>query len=212
MKRSALSCIVFVGLTVAGPAAAQQPRSSTSPPAASSGRPATPTDRWASAAAERKAALDQALAALQAAGTEQEAAPLEAKARTLWLNAGTPAVTLLLGRGMRGLKGGATEDAEQDFQAALTLDPEHVEAWHYIAQARFTAGDMAGAVAAIGETVRREPRHFAAFQTLSRFAEAREDWRGAYEAWGKAMEIAPKLEGGETKLKDLKRRALGDDT
>ena len=83
---------------------------------------------------------------------------------------------------------------------------------HLDPRALFGHVRLAGAVAAIGETVRREPRHFAAFQTLSRFAEAREDWRGAYEAWGKAMEIAPKLEGGETKLKDLKRRALGDDT
>ena len=92
------------------------------------------------------------------------------------------------------------------------LDPDSVEAWHHIAQARFTAGDFAGAVAAVGETLRREPRHFAAFQTLSRFAEAREDWKSAYEAWSQAMDIAPKLEGGETKLKDLKRRALGDET
>lgn len=182
------------------------PSSSAPPP------PATPADRAAHAAAERKAALDKALAALQAAGTEQEAAPLEARVRQMWLNAGTPAVTLLIGRGQRELKGGAAEDAERDFQAALTLDPDSVEAWHHIALARFSAGDMAGAVAAIGETLKREPRHFAALQSLARFAEAREDWRGAYEAWSKALGIAPKLEGGAEKLKDLKRRALGDDT
>ncbi len=189
-----------------------QPAAPTRPPTATRPAPPTQADRAATAAAERKAALDQALAALQAAGNEQEAAPLEARLRQMWLNAGSPAVTLLLGRGLRELQAGAALEAEQDFAAALTLDPEHAEAWHQTAQARFAAGDIPGAIAAISETLQREPRHFAALQTLSRFAEAREDWKGAYEAWGKAMQIVPKLSGGETKLKDLKRRALGDET
>ena len=202
---------VLLALSLTGPALAQT--QTQAPPR--SPRPASPTspaDRAAGAAAERKAILDRWLQALRDATTEQDATPLEARVRQLWLNAGTPAVTLLLGRGLRVLKAGDPDSAMRDFQAALDLDTDSLEAWHQMAQARFTAGDLAGAVAAIGETVRREPRHFAAFQTLSRFAEAREDWRGAYEAWSKAMEIAPKLSGGETKLKDLKRRALGDDT
>lgn len=200
MNRWVLLCMLIAGPVLAQPAAPAPPRQPTT------------ADRAATAAAERKAALDRALAALKAAGTEQEAAPLAARVRQMWLNAGTPAVTLLIGRGQRELKAGAPEEAERDFQAALALDPDSVEAWHHIGQARFTAGDLTGAVAAIGETLRREPRHFAAFQTLSRFAEAREDWKGAYEAWRQAMDIAPKLEGGETRLKDLKRRALGDET
>lgn len=205
MQRWILLCVLIAGQMLAPPALAQQ--AAPAPP-----RQPTAADRVATAAAERKAALDRALAALKSAGSEQEAAPLEARVRQMWLNAGTPAVTLLIGRGQRELKAGAPAEAERDFQAALVLDPDSVEAWHHIAQARFTAGDFAGAVAAVGETLRREPRHFAAFQTLSRFAEAREDWKSAYEAWSQAMDIAPKLEGGETKLKDLKRRALGDET
>lgn len=206
-------CVLFA-LSLAAPALAQMPAAPPAPAPAPPPAPGqtSPTDRAASAAAERQATLDRWLKALQEATTEQDAAPLEARVRQLWLNAGTPAVTLLLGRGLRELKAGDTDEAIRDFQAALDLDADSVEAWHQLAQARFTAGDMVGAVAAIGETLRREPRHFAALQTLSRFAEAREDWRGAYDAWNKAMEIAPKLEGGETKLKDLKRRALGDET
>lgn len=205
MKRWVLCCMLFASPLLAHPVLAQQ--ATPAPP-----RQPTTADRAATAAAERKAALEKALAALKAAGTEQEAAPLEAKVRQMWLNAGTPAVTLLIGRGQRELKAGAPEEAERDFQAALALDPDSVEAWHHIALARFAAGNLNGAVAAISEVLKREPRHFAAFQTLSRFAEAREDWKGAYEAWSQAVAIAPKLEGGETKLKDLKRRALGDET
>ena len=78
--------------------------------------------------------------------------------------------------------------------------------------ARFAAGDTTGAIADIGEVLQREPRNFAALETLTRFAEAHEDWKGAYEAWQKMLEIDPKTPGGEAKLKDLRRRALGDDT
>lgn len=171
-----------------------------------------PPDRAAAAAAERRQALDRAITALKSAGSEEEAALLEARVRQMWLNAGTPAVTLLIGRGARELKAGDTDEANADFAAALALDPDSIEAWHQLAQARHAAGDAAGARAAIEETLKRDPRFFPALQTLARFAEAREDWKAAYAAWGRALEIVPRLQGGASKLKDLKRRALGDDT
>jgi tetratricopeptide (TPR) repeat protein len=181
------------------------------PAFAESAPPASPAGR-AAATAEKRAALDRALAALKTAATEQEAAALTASIRQMWLQAGSPAVSLLMSRGLRALKSGANADAIQDFEAALVLDPDMAEAWHQIAAARFAQGDLRGAVAAIQETLTREPRHFSALESLSHIAEARHDWPGAYAAWQKALEIAPHLEGGETRLKDLKRRALGDET
>ena len=174
--------------------------------------PPSAADRVTALKAEKRAALDRALDALTRAATEQEAAPLEAKVRQMWMEASSPAVTLLMARGMRALKGGAHAEAEQDFQAALALDRDLAEAWHQLAIARFGGGDTAGAIIALDETLRREPRHFAALQSLSRFAEAREDWQGAYAAWQKALEITPRLHGGQERLKDLKRRALGEET
>ena len=91
--------------------------------------PPAPTDRVAGLKAEKRAAIDRALDALTSAATEQEAAPLEARVRQMWLDASSPAVMLLLMRGLRALKGAANADAEQDFQAALVLDPDHSEAW-----------------------------------------------------------------------------------
>jgi tetratricopeptide (TPR) repeat protein len=173
--------------------------------------PASPAGR-AAAAAEKRAALDRALTGLKITASDAEAATLAAHVQKLWLEAGSPAVTLLMVRGLRALKAGANDDALQDFGAALVLEPDLAEAWHQIATARFAQGDFAGAMVAVQETLTREPRHFAALETLSRIAEARRDWRGAYAAWQKALEIAPRLEGGETRLKDLKRRAFGDET
>jgi tetratricopeptide (TPR) repeat protein len=161
---------------------------------------------------ERKVALDRLLAALQAAPTEQDAALLEAHITEMWLHAGTPAVSLLMSRGMRDLKAGASQDALEDFNSALALDPNLAEAYHRRAIARYALGDVNGAIRDIEETLRREPREFAALQTLSHIAEERRDWKGAYAAWKKALEIDPKTAGGEERLHELHRRAFGEET
>ena len=161
---------------------------------------------------DRRAALDKLLTALKNAPSEEISGPLEHQIRQLWLNAGSPAVTLLMSRGLREMKADARDDAIDDFTAAITLDPTVAEAYHQRAIARFAAGDVQGAIADIQATLKQEPRSFAAFQTLTAIAEARKDWKGAYEAWLKVLEIAPKTPGGQDRLKDLRRRALGEET
>src|SRR6201999_3599714 len=101
---------------------------------------------------ERRAALDKLLGALQTAPTEEMSGPLEQQILQLWLNAGTPAVTLLMSRGLRELKADANDDAIEDFSAAITLDPTLAEAYHQRAVARYAAGDTPGAIADIQAT------------------------------------------------------------
>jgi tetratricopeptide (TPR) repeat protein len=162
-------------------------------------------------AAEKRAALDRLLGALRSAPSEEIASPLEQQIRQLWLNAGTPAVTLLMSRGLREMKADANQDAIEDFTAALTLDPNLAEAYHQRAIARFAVGDVPGAIADIQNTLQREPRSFAALETLAGIAASRKDWKGAYDAWRKVLEIDPKTRGGQERLKDLRRHALGEE-
>ena len=157
-----------------------------------------------------KEALDGMLAALRAAPTEEAAAAIEAQVRALWLEAATPALKLLLTRGGRELNEGNASEAFDSFDAVLDLDPDLLEGWRGRAQARLRLGDPGGAVRDIQEVLRREPRHFAALQDLSRMAESRNDWRGALAAWQKMLETDPQTPGGRTRLRDLQRRALGE--
>ncbi len=170
--------------------------------------PALGMDRQAA----RTAQIDELMAALKNAGTETEAVVLEAHLRQLWLEGGSPAVTLLMLRGLHDLKAGSNNEAEQDFDAAIALDPNLAEAYDQRALARFRQGRTADAIRDIQEALKREPRDFLAYRQLAEIAESRQDWAGAYAAWQKLMALDPKTPGGERKLKDLRRRALGENT
>jgi tetratricopeptide (TPR) repeat protein len=163
-------------------------------------------------AAQKQAALDKLLGALKSAPSGEMAEPLEDRIRQIWLNQGTPAVTLLMSRGLREMKAEANSDAIEDFSDAITLDPNLAEAYHQRAIARFNAGDTQGAIVDIQATLQHEPRNFAAFETLTDISAARKDWKGAYAAWQKVLELDPKTPGGDERLKDLKRRAFGEET
>ncbi|HEX3350483.1 MAG TPA: hypothetical protein VHS58_20530 [Acetobacteraceae bacterium] len=157
----------------------------------------------------RKAEVDLLLKSLATAPDEETAAGLETRIKEMWLQAGSPAATLLMSRGMRDLQNQAADEAEQDFNAVLTLQPDLTEAYERRAVARFAAGDYKGALTDLEVTLQREPRHFAALQTLSRIAEARGDNKGALLAWKKAMELDPKTPGGGKRLQELTRKVEG---
>jgi tetratricopeptide (TPR) repeat protein len=170
-----------------------------------------PTIGLAQNTADRRAETSHLLDALKAAPSEDIAAPLEEKVRQKLLEAGTPAVTLLMSRGLRDLKTEANDDAVDVFTDAITLDPNLAEAYHQRAIARYHTGDTLGAIRDIEQTLQHEPRDFAALRTLAGISAAREDWKGAYAAWQKLLEIDPKTPGGADRLNEFRRKAFGED-
>ena len=188
--------LLLAALLAPLPALAQAP-----PPAAAQARPDG-----------RRGETDALLDALRKAETEMAAASFEAKLRESWLRAGAPVAALLLNKGTRNLRNDADEEALDDFDAALVIDPEYMEAYNRRATARAAIGDYRGALADIQEVLKREPRHFGAFQTLSRIAESRQDFTGALRAWEKVIDLAPNLPGAQDRLKSLKLKAQGEES
>ncbi len=186
MRRSVptLCALVLLGLVAAGEA-----------------RPADQT----------KSVIDALLNALKAAPNEQMASVLEDRLQRIWLQSGTAVTTLLMSQGLRSLKASQYEDAIGSFTDAITLQPDFAEAFHQRAIARYQAGDTMGAVADLGEAVRLEPRNFLAYHALSDIASARADWKSAYLAWQKVLEIDPNTADGQERLRELKQKAVGED-
>jgi len=162
--------------------------------------------------AGRAAEIDAMIAALKLAPNEEIAGQIEGRLRQLWLQSASPTAMLLLNRGVRDLNNNASDEALDDFDAALALDPNLPDAFHRRALARSAAGDYRGAIADIQEALTREPRFFPALQSLSRIAEERRDFKGALAAWKKAMEFSPRTPSGDERLKMLERKAYGEGT
>ena len=159
----------------------------------------------------REQVLDRLFGMLAVAADEGAATTIEGAIQGQWLAQATPAAKLLLMHGMDGMEANPSE-ALDDFDAALDLQPDLQEGWHGRALARSRLGDTAGAARDIAEVIKREPRQFMALEDLSHIAEQRGDWKGAYEAWSRALALDPKTPGGSDRLQDLKRRAFGDVT
>ena len=60
-------------------------------------------------------------------------------------------------RGLRNLEARLPEEALEDFDAAITLDPALPEAWHLRAQAYERGGDLTAAARDLQEVLRLEP-------------------------------------------------------
>ena len=159
-----------------------------------------------------QAQLDRLFAALRTAPDETVAALLEARIRHIWRGQASPAVALLMARGDRDVAHDARDDALADFDAVLDLAPDYAEGYAHRAVARAAAGDYAGAVRDIEQALRREPRDFVALRTLSRIAEEQSNWRGALDAWRRALDIDPRMPDGAQRLEMLRKKAEGEAT
>lgn len=179
---------------------------------AQSPHPATPRAAAPRGAEARRLELDRAFEALQAAPDEAGAALVEGRIRQLWSQGATPAVGLLLRRGMRNMEAQLPGEALEDFDAAITLAPEFPEAWHLRAQANARTGDLAAAARDLQEALRLEPRHWAALLSLAALQEEAGDAAAALRSLEAALAINPKMPGGATRLRELRRKAEGDVT
>ena len=173
-------------LLLAGPALAQ--------------RPATPLPE-----------LDRAFEALRDAPDEQGAGLVEQRIRQLLSARATPSATLLLARGQRNLAGNHPEEALEDFDAAIILAPDAVDPWFGRALAAHLAGDSAAALRDLQQVLRLEPRHWQALQQLSVWQEESGNTTGALRSFEAALAINPRLRGGEARLRELRRKAVGED-
>jgi len=192
--------LICLALACAAPAFSQRALAQAAPPA--------PTAR----PDPKKAELDSLLGTLKTAPDEATASALEERIEQKWIEAGSPAATLLMNRGMRNLQSDSGDEALGDFDAVLALEPNLQAAFGLRARAKYLTGDYPGAISDIEAALQREPRNFMALQSLSRIAEARGDLKGALLAWQKVLELDPKTPDGAKRLRELNRKVNGEST
>jgi len=156
-------------------------------------------------------ALDTLFTMLKAAPDEQAAQAVETRIWQAWMLQGSPAVQLLMRRGIRNLESRALPDALEDFDAVIALAPDLAEGWNKRATVYFLMEQDDNAAKDILETLAREPRHFGALTGLALVRERQGDLMGALRAFESALAIHPKMAGGQERLRLLRRQAIGED-
>lgn len=156
-------------------------------------------------------ALDAMFAELSAAPDDPSAAAIEARIWAHWADSGSPTVNVLLERAAAAASEGDAELAIRFLDQASALDPEYAEPWNRRASLAYDSEDYAGAISAIQETLKREPRHFGALGGLGLIYEELGQERAALEAFRAALAVHPHYETARQGVRRLEPRVDGRD-
>jgi tetratricopeptide (TPR) repeat protein len=156
-------------------------------------------------------ALDNLFAQLEQAPDAQAATGLEQEIWQHWADSGSPTVNILLERAAAAENAGDAELAGRFLDQASALAPDYAEPWNRRANLAYRAEDYRGAIAAIQETLKREPRHFGAMAGLGLIYEELGQPRAALEAFRAALAIHPHYETALQGVRRLEPRVDGRD-
>lgn len=164
-----------------------------------------------SAPARADPELDALFTQLEQAEDAQTATPVEQAIWARWADSGSPTVNILLERANAAESDGDAELAERFLDQASDLAPDFAETWNRRANLYYSTDDYPGAIAAIQETLKREPRHFGALAGLGLIYEELGQQRSALEAFRAALVIHPHYEVALQGVRRLEPRVDGRD-
>src|SRR5262249_18035167 len=155
------------------------------------------------------AQLDALFAQLEQAPDDAAAARIESQIWARWSDSGSPTVNILVERAAAAEGQGNPELAERFLDQASDLAPTFAEPWNRRANIAYRAHDYSGAIAAIQETLKREPRHFGALAGLGLIYEELNQPRAALDAFRAALAIHPHYEVARQGVRRLEPRVEG---
>lgn len=153
--------------------------------------------------------LDALFAQLEQAPDDPSAARVEAQIWQHWAQSGSPTVDILLERATAAESAGDAELAGHFLDQATALAPDFAEPWNRRANIAYAAHDYSGAITAIQETLKREPRHFGALTGLGLIYEELGQDRQALEAFRAALAVHPHYDAARQGVRRLEPRVDG---
>lgn len=147
--------------------------------------------------------LDELFADLKVAPDEQAALRLERRIVLAMTNSGSDTVDLLMNWATESIIEEEYPLALDFLDALLLLDPDFAEGWNRRATVHFRMGDIGLAIDDIQRTLTIEPRHFQAIAGLGIIFRGLDQPDKALEAFHRALEIHPFLDGVADAIADL---------
>lgn len=157
------------------------------------------------------ATLSRLFERLAAAKTPEEAKGIAALIQRRWARSGSDTADLLMTRAQTAIRGKQLDLAIELLDRVVSLEPDWAEGWNQRANALFIAGDPIRSMLDIGETLKREPRHFGAMMGLGTILRQQGEDKGAMMAYRRALEIYPQMEVIKDAVESLAAEVDGRD-
>ena len=151
-------------------------------------------------------ALDGLFRDLKAAQSPQEVRQIEVQIWTLWFDTGSEEMDRMLLAGDRAMSRGQFDRSTALLNGVIELRPDLSEGWNRRATLRYLMGDYEGSIADIGETLKREPRHFGALSGLGLCNIALGNEEAALAAFERALVHHPHMQGVKQRVEQLRDR------
>jgi tetratricopeptide (TPR) repeat protein len=155
--------------------------------------------------------LDALFTQLEQAPDETAAKGVESQIWSHWADSGSPTVNILVERAAAAESDGDQQLALRFLEQASDLAPTFAEPWNRRANLAYRAHDYSGAIAAIQETLKREPRHFGALAGLGLIYEELGQNRAALQAFRAALAVHPHYEIARQGVRRLEPKVEGRD-
>jgi tetratricopeptide (TPR) repeat protein len=155
--------------------------------------------------------LDTLFTQLEQAPDDPSASRIESQIWAHWADSGSPTVNILVERAAAAENEGDSQLALRFLEQASDLAPSFAEPWNRRANLAYRNHDYAGAIAAIQETLKREPRHFGALAGLGLIYEELGQDRAALQAFRAALAIHPHYDIARQGVRRLEPKVEGRD-
>ncbi len=138
------------------------------------------------------------------------AVQIEGRIYEIWSQSGSPSIDLLLTRGRDALEEGDNIKAIRHFTALIDHAPDFAEGYNGRATAYFQVGRFGLSLEDIRQTLRLNPRHFAAMSGLALILEELGHKEDALAAWREVEKLHPNREGLKDAIARLEREVEGE--
>ena len=182
---------------------AQQPEAQGAPDAKGKGRQ---TGRPTPRAPETD---DQLLARLAKAPDQRAARTIERELRARWSHSESPSADLLLKRVDQAIEAMEGDTAREIVRKLTEIAPEFAEGWHRRATLSAEKDDFTDAIDSLRRVLQLQPKHFIAMAELGQILEEFDDKNRALDAYRKAKELDPFIEGLDDRIRQLSKEVEG---
>ena len=152
---------------------------------------------------------DQLLARLAKAPDRRAARAIERELRARWSHSESPSADLLLKRVDQAIEAHDNETARQIVEKLTQIAPDFAEGWHRRATLAAEKDDFPDAIDALRRVLALQPKHFIAMAELGQILEEFDDKNRALEAYRKAKELDPFIDGLDDRIRQLSKEVEG---